>query len=194
VVLARKPLVFGGGSDQVEIAVTCPSTGRPIQTTILVPNNEEFVRVVLPGQSDPDQQDSIGSADDGTPVDGDDEYADWVKSSRAIGLDFGKTMLTASSGAVAIYFAVLKYLGTEELSKSFSGILSAVPPVLFLVAAAVFAVALRPAVAPVGRAEFSSFRDRRLQQLGRMLTLGIALFGAAMALALCVYADALGLV
>ncbi|GAB2658907.1 hypothetical protein GCM10009743_38930 [Kribbella swartbergensis] len=196
VVLQRKPLVFGGGSDQVTIAVLCPVTGMPIETTIVVPNNEQFERVVLPGQGDrAEEGDGIKPADP-SPVSGDrdaEEYAEWVTASRTIGLDFGKTMLTTSSGAVAVYFAVLKYLGTSELSRSFSGVLSVLPPVLFLLAAAVFAAALRPKLAPVGEADFVAFRDHRLRQLGNFLTAGSALFGAAMALALCVYADALGL-
>jgi hypothetical protein len=198
VVLQRKPLVFGGGSDQVTIAVPCPITGMPIQTTIVVPNNEQFERVVLPeqaaGAEEADGTEPPGPAPVSGDREADAEYAEWVTASRTIGLDFGKTMLTTSSGAVAVYFAVLKYLGTSELSKSFSGVLSAVPPVLFLVAAAVFAAALRPKLAPVGQADFAAFREQRLRQLARLLTAGSALFGAAMALALCVYADALGLV
>jgi hypothetical protein len=192
ILLKQKPSVFGGGSDQVTIAVSCPISAMPIQTTIAVPDNEEFDRVVAPGE--PLDQAGAGGAESLSASTGaDDEYDDWVRSSRTIGLDFGKTMLTTSTGAVAVYFAVLKYLGTSELSRSFSGLLSALPPVLFLIAAAVFAAALRPKLAPVGQDDFFIFRDRRLKQLNTLLTTGSVLFGAAMALALSVYADALDL-
>ncbi len=108
--------------------------------------------------------------------------------------DFGKTMLTVSSGAVAIYFAVLNYLGASKASRSLGGIFSAVPPVLFLAAAAVFALALRPRLSAVSRAHFQSFRDDRLRQLNRLLLIGTSIFVIALAVALGVYIDVLNLI
>ena len=141
--LKRAPLVFGGGSDEVAIAVSCPTTGKPIQTVITVPADEEFVRVVTRSADERTQEPAEATAGDSQ-----DEYSDWVKSSRETGVDFGKTMLTASSGAIAIYFAILNYLGTSTAPRSAVGVLGALPPILFLAATATFALALRPRLAP----------------------------------------------
>jgi hypothetical protein len=182
--LKSAPLVFGGGSDEVRIAVSCPATGKPFQTVIGVPANEEFVRVITGSAADqvPEQPGPVIS-------DSHDEYSEWVKSSRDTGVDFGKTMLTASSGAIAVYFAVLQYLGISKVSRSTAGVLAVLPPILFLAATTVFALALRPRLAPVTLGSFPSFRDERLRQLNRLLLFGTALFVFALAVALGVYID-----
>jgi|SRR5262245_15697743 len=214
--LKPAPLVFGGGSDEARIAVRCPATGKPFQTTIAILASEEFVRVITrspadspkqqpqAGEADPQQLGTapVGAAGSGSAQPSDkagsaadsDEYTEWVKSSRNTGLDFGKTMLTASSGAVAVYFAVLNYLGTSKISKSISGILGALPPILFLASTAVFAAALRPRLAPLTRRHFQSFKDDRLRQLNRLLLIGTALFVVALAVALSVYIDIMNLI
>lgn len=70
-------------------------------------------------------------------------------------------MLTTSSGAVAVYFAILKYLGWEkaDLGATFV-VLTVVPPVLLLIAAVTFALALRPSLTFVERSEYAEFRAR----------------------------------
>jgi len=199
--------VSGDGASQIQIAVSCPTTGLPVETTLDVPGNEEFVRVVPLAPSAPGQLVSAGPAAPARPDagpgppetaapadDNPDEYAEWVKSSRDTAVDFGKTMLTASSGAVAVYFAVLQYLGTSTLPKSPGGVLSALPPVLFLAAAAVFALALRPRLSAVTRRQFQSFRDDRLRQLNQLLVIGTGLFIVALAVALGVYIDVMKLI
>ena len=214
--LKPAPLLFGSspdsqkpgdGADQIQIAVSCPATGKPVQTNLDVRGNEEFVRVITlahsasaqlnesrpAGPSQPDVESR--PAETAVPADDDlDEYSEWVKSSRDTGVDFGKTMLTASSGAVAVYFAVLQYLGSSKAPKSPGGLLSALPPVLFLAAAAVFALALRPRLSAVARRHFQSFRDDRLRQLNRLLVTGTGLFIVALAVALGVYINVMKLI
>jgi len=65
---------------------------------------------------------------------------------------------------------------------------------LFLAAAAVFALALRPRLSAVTRRQFQSFRDDRLRQLNQLLVIGTGLFIVALAVALGVYIDVMKLI
>jgi hypothetical protein len=162
------------------------------ETTISIPAHEEFVRIIRPsgsgsvrpasdaGESTPGLVDPVASSGG--------EYDEWIKNSRDQGLDFGKTMLTASSAAVAVYFAVLKYLGTSKAARSITGTLSVIPPVLFLAATGAFALALRPRLAEVKRVDFPAFREARLRHLNRGIVVGMTLFIAALVMAVIVYA------
>lgn len=170
-------LLFGG-AESAGIAVSCPATGNTFSISPRLREGEEVAE--------------IRSADNHEPMSPFDEeepdYADWLKTSRATALDFGKTMLTTSAGAIAIYFAVLKYLGTEKVTLSAVGWVSVIPPLLFLVSVAVFGWGLRPRLGAVSRSDFPTFRDNRLRQLNRLLATGTALFVLALALAFAVFA------
>jgi hypothetical protein len=122
------------------------------------------------------------------------EYSDWLKSSRTIALDFCKTMLTAASAAIGVYFAVLKYLGTETVTRSKASWLSIGPPVLFLASVAFFALGLRPRLAPVRRDEFEDYRARRLTTINIFLTIGLALFVAGLIFAFVSFVWSLNLI
>lgn len=194
------PVLFGGGSDELRIGVVCPDTGRPFETSFAQPRGEEFLQVVTmgPGTDLPAPADASAAPQaptpTGKPADTDAEYTDWLESSRGIGIDYGKSMMTVSSGAVAVYFAVLKYLGADTFSEAPVGVLSALPPILFLAATAVFAAALRPRLAAVSRAGFPTFRDERLRQLNRLLVAATSLFLLALTLALVVFIGVMQLV
>lgn len=187
------PVLFGGGSDDLRIGVICPDTGRPFETSFTQPRGEEFVQVVTMGPGTDLPAPPHVSAEPqaptaaGDPADPDAEYTDWLESSRGIGIDYGKSMITISSGAVAVYFAVLKYLGADTFSDAPVGVVSALPPILFLAATAVFAAALRPRLASVSRAGFPTFREERLRRLNRLLVAGTSLFLLALTLALVVF-------
>jgi hypothetical protein len=210
--LEPAPLVFGGrpsqkSSTNVPTVVACPAMRKPFETSVSVPQDEKFVEVVLwPYAKSPAGENGYeGSTADGsrspelprTPVEGNesrvdpatDEYVDWVRASRATGLKFGKNMLTTSSGAVAVYFAVLKYLGYEKVPNSPSIFFTVVPPVLFTCATAAFAIALRPALARVNSASFTRWRDRRLLQMNWSLVVGTTLLILGLTMAVGVYVD-----
>jgi hypothetical protein len=198
--LRQAPMVFGGASGQKLSAtvVPCPDTGMPIETNVAISTGEVFVDILLwphakrANRQDRDDTAPIGDADaaESMPVNPvPDEYVDWVKASRATGLEFGKNMLTTSSGAVAVYFAVLKYLGFEKAPNSLSAFFCTVPPVLFTCATAAFALALRPALARVDSDSFSSWRDTRLIRINRFLNAGAVLLVLGLALAVWVYVN-----
>lgn len=199
--LRHAPLIFGGGERAITTTARCMSTGNVFETRVEVRADEEFVRIVdaasLPN-GDPLHVGDIDPATCNAPsasetTEADDEFDDWIKESRDPGLDFGKTMLTASSGAIAVYFAVLNYLGTAKAGRSVTGLLSVASPVVFLAATGVFAIALRPHLAPVSRQDFSSFRAAALRRISRYNAIGLALFLVALVLALVVYSRVLGL-
>jgi len=172
-------LVFGGGTSAVEIGLRCPVHGLPFMRTLELANNEEFLGLATSAAAS-----AVATAPPPEVAD----LAEWIKTSRASALDFAKTMLTASSAAVPVYFAVLKYLGAEKLSDSVVSLVSVVPPVLFLMALAIFALGLRPRLGRVTSESFVEFRAERLQALDRYVTYGLVAFVAGLALAGVVFA------
>ena len=211
-------LVFGGAGHVVEIGLRCPKLGALFTSQVTLANNEDFVRVVSGGSVDAvNGGDAV--ADGGSrggafgTVDGAAtqasvahtppapspparppeavDFAEWAKTSRATALDFAKTMLTASSAAIPTYFAVLKYLGAEKLADSAAGRLSVLPPVLFLLAVAIFAAGLRPRLAAVTPDAFVQFRADRMRQLDRYVSAGLVAFVVALLLASIVFGIAL---
>jgi hypothetical protein len=205
-------LVFGGAGHAVEVGFHCPKLGGLFTSQILLANNEQFVRVVSGGSAETGtaagpggvpgtsggaatqttavpQAPGSSSAPSRPPEAAD--FAEWVKASRATALDFAKTMLTASSSAIPVYFAVLKYLGSEKLADSAAGRLSVLPPVLFLLAVAIFAAGLRPRLAAVTPDDFVQFRADRMRQLDRFVSAGLLAFVVALLLASIIFGLAL---
>ena len=85
-------------------------------------------------------------------------------------------MLTTATAAVPVYFAVLKYLGAEAVGGTTFSRVGVLPPLLFLAAAIIFALALRPRFAWIKHADFADFRMTRLKQLNRAMLVGLAVF------------------
>jgi hypothetical protein len=199
VAAARPTLVFGGGGNKVEVALRCPKTDGMLATELELANNEEFVRVVDPGAGGAALAGRVGGPPEARVGDADAaaawaaspesaDYAEWVRASRGVALDFAKTMLTAASAAIPVYFAVLKYLGAEKVTESGASGLSVLPPVAFLVAVAIFATALRPRLAAMTATEFAEFRGERLRRLDRYVGAGLITFVVAVLLALIAFA------
>jgi hypothetical protein len=185
--VAEVPL-FGGAPAARTIAFTCPNTREIISVPVPDPPDSEIIGPDDPNRPAPEFVPAGATA----PGPEEQEYTDWIKASRATAVDFCKTMLTAATGAIPVYFAVLKYLGAEAANASWFSRIGALPPVLFLVAAVVFALALRPRFALVAQATFAEFRASRLRQLNTFLFAGLAVFAAAILLAIALAVGALG--
>jgi len=178
--------LFGGGPPPPTLAFTCPVTHKIINEPVPNPPDGEVI-----GPDDSNSATAEPAGTDAATSGADVEYADWVKTSRATAVEFGKTMLTAATGAVPVYFAILKYLGTESVKGSwFSGV-AALPPLLFLSAAIVFALALRPRLALLRSSDFAAFRSTRLHQLNRDLLIGLSLFSTGVLIAIALGVAAL---
>lgn len=101
-------------------------------------------------------------------------------------------MLTTATAAVPVYFAVLKYLGAEAVGGTTFSRVGVLPPLLFLAAAIIFALALRPRFAWIKHADFADFRMTRLKQLNRAMLVGLAVFAVGILLAIVLGAGTFG--
>jgi hypothetical protein len=210
--LLRQPISFGGGAQgetSVTTAgwagpVTCPREQRSFEGELLIPAeyNESVRRVQIESVTDEGADKGRPPApptEAGPPAHAlavqaggdwiDEELRDWRKTTVSTQRTYATTMLTTSSGAVAVYFAVLKYLGWEEANFGTPLVfLTILPPVLLFSAAASFALALRPSLTFVERSEYAEFRARRVDQMHRRATAGTALYGAALLMAIVIFA------
>ena len=186
----QETVLFGGPGDQddaVEVGLTCPVSDELFTDRVSIPPGARFKRVVTSG----------GAAGAGPPVsEGSQtsEFEDWVRGSRTVATDFCRTMLTTASGAIPVYFAVLKYLGTERLEGSLGSKASILPPVLFLGAIVLFALALRPEITTITESGFAAYREQRLRRLNRFIGWGVVAFAAGIAVSLGVFIRALATV
>jgi hypothetical protein len=182
--------VFGGPALRTTtIAFTCPiveslftvEVERPAEGEIVGPDSAKEEEVAVPSSPVLAPAASVLSAD----------YAEWIKISRATALDFCKTMLTNAAGAVPIYFAIMKYLGTENIGDKTFSRLGILPPVLFLLSAIIFAIALRPRLQSVRETDFAQFRSSRLHSLNRFMLMGLTAFALGVAIAIALAASVL---
>ena len=184
--VAAVPL-FGGGRGAVTLAFTCPITNRIINEPIPDLPDSEVV-----GPDDSNGPAAVSAHDANAPRSPvEQEFADWTKASRTTAVDFCKTMLTASTGAIPVYFAILKYLGTETAWGSWFSTFAALPPLLFLASAIVFALALRPRYTVVKPEGFEEFRRARLEHLNRGMLTGLVLFSGGVLIAIALGLSAL---
>ncbi|MFI6371103.1 hypothetical protein [Streptomyces sp. NPDC050546] len=191
----RAVLTFGGAA--AGAGLTCPTTGGPIVVELELRENETYLGPVDPsaGATVTVALPEPAAAGEAVAPDGGGERAEWQKASRTTALDFCRTMLATSSGAIPVYTAVLNYVGIKGISGSFAGRLSVLPMILFLLAGVAFILALVPTLATVSDERgFREFRDRRLRLLDRYIWTGVTLFVAAMAFSVYFLFSALGTV
>lgn len=177
--------IFGGAAEteqkserESKVLFTCPETST--RFTYSVPNPVEGEIISVASEADIAAAANVASA----PPSSKGDFEEWAKKSRDIALDFCKTMLSASTGGIPIYFAVLKYIGFEKISGTALSKLSILPPVLFLLAAILYVLALRPRHELVAPSDFNAFRKRRLEQLNQFIIRGTATFIGAVGLAI----------
>jgi hypothetical protein len=208
--LLRQPISFGGAPRDTSVTttagwagpVTCPDTHLPFEAELSIPAefNESVhgfrIESVTDAAGDgdgvppvPPTTPTADVPDTAPPADWiDDELKEWRQTTVATQRTYATTMLTASSGAVAVYFAVLQYLGWEKANFG-TGlvILTIAPPVLLFCATAAFALALRPSLTFLTRSEYAEFRARRVEQMHRRSTIGTLLYAIALAMAVIVF-------
>lgn len=171
-------LVFGGKDPETpttqswDVQLICPMTGRSYSKTVHVPISEGESAVSVTQEVDEQHSPVIDWRTE--------EFSEWIKASIANERDFCKTMLSTASGAIPVYFAVLKYLGIDHVFLGWKAF-SVGPPALFFAAMLAFSVPLRP----VGRlikdlSDFAAFRDRRLTSLALGIRFGMLFFAVAL--------------
>jgi len=112
------------------------------------------------------------------------EFEEWAKKSRDTALDFSKTMLSASTASIPVYFAVLKYIGFQKIGRMALSKFAILPPMLFLIAAILYVLALCPRHELVAPSDFNAFRKRRLERLNQFIIYGTAIFIGAVGFAI----------
>ncbi len=176
-------ILFGGPGEHSEIMFSCEKTNQIFTYTVPVPENTEIAGVAT--------EDEIMKYG-GVEVKSDhekEELKEWIKTSRSTALDYCKTMLSSSVGAIPVYFVIIKYLGYETLADASRNIFL-LPPLLFLLAALLFVLGLKPRFEIISEEEFPKFRKHRLKQLNNFLLAGTILFVLAIILAILVFFSA----
>ncbi|WP_224371643.1 hypothetical protein [Hyalangium versicolor] len=202
-----QPLFFGGSSGRTgealrTLSVACPLSGERAEVTFQLPvsNGERLLEVQVesisaepgPGQDEARPAPTPGSLAAETSPPAEDWMRDALlearKGSAARLRTFATTMLSTSTGAVAVHFTVLRYLGLEHIGESWR-VLTLLPAMAFLLAAFLFVLTLRPVLAWVGTdAQFSELYRTRLLAIGRIATAGVLLFLGGIATAIAAYA------
>jgi hypothetical protein len=188
----KQRLLFGGPASST--TVVCPETKRRFVISPRLGEGDVVIDARVAGAETGGHDDGQVAGAPASPAEVDvvaQEFDAWTRSSRERALTFCSQMLTASSGSVAVYFAVLAFVGSKDVSSTGLGWFAVVPPVLFLAAVVCFALALAPRLAPVSQGEFARFRADRLMHLARWLRVGLGLFVSGVALALVVFALAM---
>ncbi|WP_205525913.1 hypothetical protein [Pyxidicoccus trucidator] len=202
-----QPLFFGGSSSGTEpalwtLTLACPLSGEPAEVTFQLPvsGGERILDVQVesvaaaadpgPAPARPVAPGAGGPPADASPSPGGwmhDEVQETRKGSAALLRTFGTTMLSTSTGAVAIHFTVLSFLGLESIGKTWR-VLTLLPAIAFLLSAVLFVMTLRPVLAWVGTDEqFGELRRSRLLACGRIASAGIFLFLGGVATAIAAY-------
>ena len=175
-----------GGSGANEVGFSCQKTGQPFVQAI---PNQPGVEIV--GPADPSSASTVSPASSKAVDDG---FVDWAKASRQTATDYCETMLTTSTTAIPVYYAILKYIGIDKIGTSFVALVGVIPPLLFLTAVILFVLALRPRFATLTVTEFATFRAERLRRLDQYITIGTIAFVIGVGLAIALFIIALYLI
>src|SRR5215831_7001087 len=202
-VVVPQPIYFGGGAPAsartvpFKAAVTCPIRPGTNDVDVLVPVSEgdivkrvtvQRVTLVIAGSEEQAAPPSSAALAQRGPVGWlAEEIADWRKRSAETLRRFASKMVGTSTGGIAIYFSVLKYVGVTQSGSGWR-VVAGLPPLLLLSSAATFVLALRPGVGWISdEADYARFRRERLQAMNRSCTVGTALFLVATLAAVIIY-------
>ncbi|MER7045478.1 hypothetical protein [Streptomyces jumonjinensis] len=180
----NEPLLFAG-TQEVPVQLVCPETRQSFEGRITIGSNEQFLRIADPFAADH----SFAAAE------ADPELAEWIRSSRQTSTEYCKTMLTASSAGVPVHFAVLQYLDISGRTGGWTTRAAALPALLYVLAAAAFALAQRPRLvqlADTSAAAFATLRRTTLRRIDRLARWGTTLFLLGSVGAFLVFAILLG--
>jgi hypothetical protein len=121
----------------------------------------------------------------------DREYDQWVAGSAGTAREYSRTMLTTALSAIPVFYAVLQYVGFGRVTRGPIRLIGLLPPVLFLLSAALFVAALRPRVSLVSRVDFAAWRANRFTEMNRWIRWGTAVFAAGVLTSLASFQIAL---
>ncbi len=203
-------IIFFGGKDKTasdetlksnewEVQFTCLTTGELFTDKVSVDpeKNEKIVSVISRDSQTSLQAPPLSLGSESTPsLDRDAmvqaELNAWMSSSSANAREFCKTMLTILTGAIPVFFAILKYLGIDRPTPTVPGWMGILPSGAFLAAIVLLILALRPQYLAVDTlAEFSEIRSHRFEQMNRFIVAGTIFFVVGVLLAILIFIWAL---
>lgn len=164
-----------------DLVLRCPVLSRDFAWSVgVVPRPGERIAGLLEQRDD---RSDVGSDYD-TAVNAADpvleqEYNNWVTGSAGTAREYCRTMLTTALSAIPVFYAVLQYLGFGGVAHGVGRLVGLVPPVLFLLSAALFVAALRPRANLVSRGDFAAWRAQRFAEMNRWIRAATAVFAAA---------------
>lgn len=177
-----KVLLFGGAGSKTEVLFTCLEKNTSFSYHVPTPADSEVTGVATDAEVEQFLKEPVIKSPLGN------EFSDWIKNSRAVAVDYCKSMVTTSSAAIPIYFSILKFLGYDGDNEVTATRALVLPPILFFIAAIIFVVALRPSMKAVNESDFSTFRSSALLRLNRMMIAGTVYFLVAVGFSIVIFA------
>jgi len=187
--LEPEPIVFGGPGDTTphsrKVTLECPRDHvlADVLLPLTAPAGYLVASCAVVGKPEPAVGNDVDSRRVGKDVAGParDVYDEARKQSVEAIRRFAASLLTTSTGGVAVYFTVLKYLGLESAQpESFLGkAITVLPAALLVGAAAVSLWACQPLLAAVPMEDFDASRARYLRSRMRRANVAAALLLAA---------------
>jgi hypothetical protein len=174
----EKVSMFGAAAGKSEVLLTCPDTGQTFTQIVPEPPIGQIIGVA--------SEEDICQLVPASLKQVDNEFSEWMQNSRTMALEFCKTMLSTSAGAIPIYFAVLKYLGFDKVEHTALSNITILPPVLFLAGGILYVLALLPRYEEVSLDDFGGFRARRLKQLNQYMIWGTLAFAVGTCLSIVI--------
>jgi hypothetical protein len=176
----KQVATFGGprpSQRSFDVALECGTTHEPFEWSIAVDEaSDERIQSVSVAAGPVEDPDWLR-----------DERDAWQRESAAVARSFAQTMLSTSLGAIPVYFAVVNYLAIRH--RQVAAWLGVIPPVLFIVSASAYALALHPVLRQISdTGDFLDFRNERLAQVNSRLIGASIVFAAALALTVTVFA------
>lgn len=171
---------------QKPVEFTCPNTHKTFLDSVPIPQIKDAqfeAASVISESADDTSSDSVIV----------DEFKAWTSGSAQTARDYSKTMISTATGAVAVFYAVLTFLGIGEgktLLSSLPGYpwLGVLPPIAFLLSAIVFVFAFQPHTKLITSIEdFITFRNQRLRYVDKLAAAATGIFLIGVALAIAAY-------
>lgn len=178
-ILEKEIPVFGGPNLEKKIdgtvkewGFTCPNTQKVFSEQVNIENGY-VIKGVVSSDITTNNENKL-AAEQNT----ESEFRNWINESRTRGINFSTTMLTTSTGAIGVYFAIEKYLGVEKILFNMNSIIAVLPPLFYLIASLFFILALKPKLSKITTDRFENFRQSILEKININNTIGLFSFFA----------------
>ncbi|MBI9062691.1 MAG: hypothetical protein JEZ14_11955 [Marinilabiliaceae bacterium] len=161
-------LLFGvSPAAQTEVLFLCKKDNSPFTKKVTVPPESDILGIATDSEIE-----EIKRIKDLKSVN--NEFSNWVQSSRRVAFDFCKNMLTTSVASIPIYYAMIKFIENHSVEKY----LLIIPPILLLLllAICIFTIGIYPTLKLIHESSFQEFRNNRLRRLSFLSNFGTIIY------------------